>query len=52
MRELRARWSLSSILMAALSRLPLIGVGVYFLVLRPPLLPEDIPYMGLTPEVG
>ncbi|SFH80025.1 hypothetical protein SAMN04487925_101552 [Bradyrhizobium sp. cf659] len=27
----------------------LIGVGIYFLVLRPPLLPEDIRYMSLTP---
>ena len=48
MRDPRFRLSLSSILMA-LSGLLLIGVGVYFLVLRPPLLPEDIRYMGLTP---
>ena len=39
---------LSSILLAG-SGILLIGVGIYFLVLRPPLLPEDIRYMGLTP---
>jgi len=41
------RWRLSSMLLAA-SGILLIGVGVYFLFLRPPLLPEDIRYMSLT----
>ena len=42
------RWRSSSMLLAA-SGILLIGVGIYFLVLRPPLLPEDVRYMGLTP---
>lgn len=48
MRKAGASWMLSSILLAG-SGILLIGVGIYFLVLRPPLLPEDIRYMGLTP---
>lgn len=27
----------------------LIGLGVYFMVMRPPLLPEDLRYMGTSP---
>lgn len=27
----------------------LIGLGLYFIVLRPPLLPEDLRFMGTTP---
>ena len=27
----------------------LIGIGLYFMVLRPPLLPEDLLYMGIRP---
>lgn len=27
-----------------------VGLGLYFIFLRPPLLPEDIRYMGVTPE--
>lgn len=42
------RWRSSSMMLAA-SGILLIGVGIYFLVLRPPLLPEDIRYMNLTP---
>jgi len=41
-------WSLSAILLA-LSGVTLIGAGLYFLLLRPPLLPEDLRYMGLEP---
>ena len=41
-------WSLSAILLA-LSGVGLIGAGLYFLLLRPPLLPEDLRYMGLEP---
>ena len=40
-------WPLSSILLA-LAGLTLVGAGLYFLFLRPPLLPEDIRYMGLS----
>lgn len=35
-------------MLLAASGILLIGVGIYFLVLRPPLLPEDIRYMNLT----
>jgi hypothetical protein len=41
-------WTLSSLLLAG-SGVLLIGVGLYFLFLRPCLLPEDIRYMNLTP---
>jgi hypothetical protein len=41
-------WSASALLLA-LSGFLLIGVGCYFLFVRPPLLPEDIRYMSLTP---
>jgi hypothetical protein len=41
-------WTLSSVVLAG-SGVLLIGVGFYFLFLRPPLLPEDIRYMNLTP---
>ena len=40
-------WPLSSVLLA-LAGLTLVGAGLYFLFLRPPLLPEDIRYMGLS----
>jgi len=39
-------WPLSAILLI-LAGITLIGAGLYFLVLRPPLLPEDVRYMGL-----
>lgn len=42
------RWRPSSVLLA-LSGILLVGVGIYFLFIRPPLLPEDIRYMSLTP---
>jgi uncharacterized membrane protein YphA (DoxX/SURF4 family) len=48
MRSKEFGWSASSILLA-LSGIILIGVGCYFLFLRPALLPEDIRYMSLTP---
>lgn len=48
MPETPARLRLSSVLLAAFGIL-LVGIGIYFLVLRPPLLPEDIRYMSLTP---
>jgi hypothetical protein len=40
-------WTLSSILLA-LAGVTLVGAGIYFLFLRPPLLPEDIRFMGLS----
>lgn len=42
------RWTVSSGLLAG-SGILLIGVGMYFLFLRPALLPEDIRFMSLTP---
>jgi hypothetical protein len=41
-------WTLSSLFLAG-SGVLLIGIGFYFLFLRPALLPEDIRYMSLTP---
>jgi hypothetical protein len=41
-------WPASALLLA-ISGVMLIGVGCYFLFIRPGLLPEDIRYMGLTP---
>ncbi|MGY8676451.1 hypothetical protein Q2941_01315 [Bradyrhizobium sp. UFLA05-153] len=35
-------------MLLAASGILLVGVGTYFLFLRPPLLPEDIRYMSLT----
>jgi hypothetical protein len=40
-------WPASSIFLALSGGL-LIGMGLYFLLLRPPLLPEDVRYMGLS----
>ena len=40
-------WPLSSVLLA-LAGITLMGAGLYFLFLRPPLLPEDVRYMGLS----
>jgi len=48
MRSNETHWPVSAILLA-LSGILLIGVGCYFLLLRPALLPEDIRYMHLTP---
>jgi hypothetical protein len=41
-------WTSSSLFLAG-SGVLLIGMGFYFLFLRPALLPEDIRYMSLTP---
>ncbi len=41
-------WTLSSILLTG-SGILLIGIGIYFVLLRPSLLPEDIRFMNLTP---
>ncbi len=40
-------WTLSSIVLA-LAGVALVGAGLYFILLRPPLLPEDVRYMALT----
>ncbi|WP_431203224.1 hypothetical protein ACQ86E_31260 [Bradyrhizobium betae] len=48
MRKAGALWTISSFLLAG-SGVLLIGVGLYFLFVRPPLLPEDIRFMKLTP---
>ena len=40
-------WTTSAILMA-LSGAGLVCIGAYFLLLRPPLLPEDIRFIGLS----
>lgn len=47
MRSKEVRWSVSAGLLAV-SGVLVIGVGCYFLFLRPALLPEDIRYMNLT----
>ena len=39
-------WTPSSIVLI-MSGVTLIGVGLYFILLRPPLLPEDVRYMAL-----
>ncbi|WP_257169659.1 hypothetical protein [Bradyrhizobium sp. SRS-191] len=48
MRKEAARWTLSSLLLVG-SGVLLIGVGLYFLFVRPSLLPEDVRFMKLTP---
>ena len=40
-------WPLSSIVLA-LAGVALVGAGLYFIVLRPPLLTEDMRYMGFS----
>ena len=42
----RKSWTPSSIVLA-MSGVALMGTGLYFLFLRPPLLPEDIRYMAV-----
>ena len=41
------KWTLSSIILA-LAGSTLVAAGLYFILLRPPLLPEDVHYMGLS----
>lgn len=40
-------WSMSSAILA-LTGMIIVGIGLYFILLRPPLLPEDIRYMRLS----
>jgi len=42
----RKPWTASSIVLI-LAGIILVGVGLYFILLRPPLLPEDVRYMDL-----
>ena len=42
-------WPPSSIVLA-LSGLAVIGIGLFFILLRPPLLPEDTRYIGISLE--
>ncbi len=41
-------WPLSAIVLI-LAGITLIGAGLYFLIIRPPLLPEDVRYLNLGP---
>jgi hypothetical protein len=43
-------WPPSSIVLA-LAGLLLVGTGLYFIVLRPPLLPEDVRFMGVAEQL-
>lgn len=43
------RWTLSSTLLAA-AGVTLILAGLYFILLRPPLLPEDLRFMSVSEE--
>ena len=43
-------WPLSSIVLAVAGIL-LVGTGLYFMILRPPLLPEDLRFMGLVDQL-
>ena len=38
----------SSAIALALAGVILVGLGLYFVFLRPPLLPEDLRYMGVS----
>ena len=49
MRQTDRNWTISSILLATVG-VSLALSGLYFLLLRPPLLPEDIRYMGLPED--
>src|SRR5690242_793572 len=48
MRTRNFGWSASALFLA-ISGILLIGMGCYFLFIRPALLPEDIRYMDITP---
>ena len=43
----RKPWPLSSIVLV-IAGLALVGTGLYFIIIRPPLLPEDYRYMALN----
>ena len=46
MRPISTSWTLSSVLLAAAGS-TLVVMGLYFLLVRPPLLPEDVRYMAV-----
>jgi hypothetical protein len=48
MKQENRSWTLSSIVLAA-AGIAVTGIGFYFIFLRPPLLPEDLRYMALSP---
>lgn len=45
--ELRKIWPVSALVLAA-AGVAVAATGLYFIFLRPPLLPEDVRYMGLS----
>ena len=47
MKQENRSWTPSSIVLAA-AGLAVMGIGFYFIFLRPPLLPEDLRYMALS----
>jgi hypothetical protein len=47
MKQENGSWTLSSIVLAA-AGIAVMGIGFYFIFLRPPLLPEDLRYMALS----
>ena len=47
MNKTRKSWPVSALLLAA-SGVAVTGTGLYFIFLRPPLLPEDVRYMSLS----
>lgn len=49
MNPAKQTWPLSSIVLA-LSGLAVVGIGLFFIFLRPPLLPEDMRYIGMSLE--
>ena len=44
---IRGLWPLSSLVLAT-AGVALVGTGLYFILVRPPLLPEDLRYMDLS----
>lgn len=47
---LMSGWRQSALLLAA-AGISVCGIGLYFIAFRPPLLPEDIRYAELSPDV-
>ena len=48
MRKTTRSWTISSVLLATAGA-TLVAMGLYFVLVRPPLLPEDLRYMALPP---
>ena len=49
MNSAQRAWPLSAITLA-LSGMAVVGIGLFFIFLRPPLLPEDMRYIGISLE--